>query len=413
MKRKILFTSSLGNIFDAYDANLYAIFAVTLAPIFFPNSDQRISLLNSLVMFMISYLARPAGALLFGCLGDKVGRKKALSLCMIGMAIPTLVIGLLPATSYIGIWAPIILSLCRVMQGICSGGELNGAMIFCAEHFPKTQTGRVIGFISSTGVLGVLLAMAIAAILTSEHFPNWSWRLAFVLGALICLFGALIRLSLEETPAYIAIQKASEIENMPLKSIIQHYRSAFFLCFSKGALTSGLGFTLYVYLPLVLKTAYSIPQQTTFIFGLAGLTAYMAFCFIGGMAFDKSPNHRPLLWGARACLIFCPFVFYIFQIEQSFFFIIGLLILGSLTGFIAGSGYPFLQRLFPPQARYTGVSLGFTLGGACLGSAGPLIMLWAEKFVGRFWSPMVFIGGICLFFFVIELSSRNGRKYFY
>jgi MHS family proline/betaine transporter-like MFS transporter len=331
---------------------------------------------------------------------------------MIGMAIPTLVIGLLPATSHIGIWAPIILSLCRIVQGICSGGELNGAMIFCAEHFPKNQTGRVIGLISSTGVLGVLLAMSIAAVLTSDHLPDWSWRLAFMIGAVICWFGASIRLSLEETPAYKSILKASKIEALPLKSVLQEYKSAFVLCFFKGALTAGLGFTLYVYLPLMLKTVYTIPQQETFIYGLAGLVAYVVFCFVGGVAFDRYPNHKPLLWGARASIICCPFIFYIFQSARPFLFTVGLLVLGAVTGFIAGSGYPFLQRLFPAQARYTGISLGFTLGGACIGSSGPLVMLWADKFVGRFRSPMVFIGAISLFFLIAEISSRKGRRYF-
>lgn len=379
MRRKIILTSSLGNIFDAYDANLYAVFAGTLAPIFFPHEDPFVSLMNSLLIFMLSYVARPAGALLFGHLGDRYGRKKALSLSMMGMAVPTLCIGFLPSSAYIGFAAPLILALCRIMQGLCSGGELNGAMIFSAEHFPKNETGRVTGFIAATGVLGVLLAMGVGAVLVSPALPQEAWRMAFIFGGIICIFGAAVRSKLLETPAFTATLTQPLASLSPLKSVMLYHRAPLALTLMKGAVNGSLSYTLMVFMPLFFQQFHGVTVQHSFMYGLVGMLFFMIFAYVGGCLFDKY-NQKPLL--VRVCrliaLLAIP-LFHLYTVSSPPLWVALQAVVGALTGLVAGTGFPFLERIFPVAVRYTGVSLGFTLGVAIFGGTAPLLMLALGK----------------------------------
>ena len=171
-----------GHIVECFDVTLYGFLAVQLAPLFFPSTEQHLQTMAAFGAFSAGFLARPLGALFFGYVGDKVGRKKPLLLSMVLVAIPTLIIGLLPAYDSIGIFAPIMLVLCRLAQGFFYGGELTGASLYVIENLDKETIGRYTGRIVSWGVMGAVIASGLAAIVNLEGMPTWGWRLLFLIG---------------------------------------------------------------------------------------------------------------------------------------------------------------------------------------------------------------------------------------
>lgn len=188
-----------GHIIERYDIALYGYFSVLLTPIFF-SVDSR-SIFISLAVFAAGYFMRPLGGLFFGYIGDKYGRKQAFSLSVMIMIFPTLVIGILPSYQIIGIWASIILLSCRLIQGLCGGGEFGGAGIFVNEHLPKHQIGFSGGLIASTGLLGGALGN-FCGVLATTWLPAWGWRVPFIFGAFLTLYSYLVRRQMLETPIF-------------------------------------------------------------------------------------------------------------------------------------------------------------------------------------------------------------------
>lgn len=188
-----------GHIIERYDIALYGYFSVLLTPIFF-SSDSR-SIFISLAVFAAGYFMRPLGGLFFGYIGDKCGRKQAFSLSVMIMIFPTLVIGILPSYQIIGIWASIILLSCRLIQGLCGGGEFGGSGIFVNEHLPKHQIDFSGGLIASTELLGGALGN-FCGVLATTWLPTWGWRLPFIFGAFLTLYSYIVRRQILETPIF-------------------------------------------------------------------------------------------------------------------------------------------------------------------------------------------------------------------
>mgnify|MGYP001292777834 CR=1 FL=1 len=202
---KNLFAGSLGTAFEFYDYTLYGVFAPLFAEIFFPGGNHYIKLMLSLSVFAVSFFVRPLGALIFGLIGDKYGRKKALKLTITLMGLSTFLVGILPSYQQIGILAPILLTLLRSIQGFCAGGEHNGSAIFVIEHTEKGKKGLMGSFIYSSAVLGNLMALIIGSIVLNASMPEWAWRLPFLVSIIFAYMTYHLRQRAKETPVFLNV----------------------------------------------------------------------------------------------------------------------------------------------------------------------------------------------------------------
>ncbi len=194
MNKRAVFSSFIGNTLEFYDFALYGALAGLFTTLFFPNSDPASTLfLNGVGVFSIGLIARPLGGLIFGYIGDRYSRRLALSLSMYLMAIPSFIITILPTYQTIGILAPIILVGVRILQGFCTGGEYNGAAIFALEHQDPKHRGLVSGMMTASSASGLLLATIVSFVFTNNTFPEWAWRVPFLFGMCIALFGYYVR----------------------------------------------------------------------------------------------------------------------------------------------------------------------------------------------------------------------------
>src|ERR1700722_11205305 len=206
----------LGNALEYYDFMLYGFFATILAPLFFPSENPSLSLIASMGSYGVGFLARPLGGIFFGHLGDRQGRKHTLSLSILLVTIPTLGIALLPTYAQIGIWAPLLLLLCRIFQGFCLGGETSGAMTYIIENAKPQEKDTASAWLVLSCYLGTLVGTGLGAVFTLSFMPEWGWRLTFVMGSLIALVGYYIRKKLKESPEFIECQQKGRILKVPL-----------------------------------------------------------------------------------------------------------------------------------------------------------------------------------------------------
>lgn len=408
-KSHIIFASILGNTLEFYNLTLYASLASLFAEIYFPSTDKTFSLLASLAAFAAAFLVRPLGAILFGYIGDRLGRKKALGLSILYMGIPTLIICVLPGYEILGFISPVILILCRLAQGLCAGGEFNGALVFALEHTEKNSPGFVGGLITGSCLLGSILATGTAALVTLDYFPIWGWRIAFFVGGLLCIFGYYIRQKLSESPAFSDLETNKKVLKIPLKAVLSKHLSSFFLVLAVGAFDGILTYTLLGFLSVYLTTYLDIPFHEASYYNLAGLVACMMACPLFGRYADKYGAKETLVLSSILIFGLTIPIFMTLNATAWFSILFGHVLLGLLVASIIGVQPLFSQRLFPTQDRYTGVSFSYSLGVGVMGGLTPLILTMAIEYHSALFTPSFYLMGTALIFLgcLLFIPSRK------
>ncbi len=376
--RRILAASMVGTAVEFYDFYIYATAAsLVFGALFFPKTDGPSQLLLAYATFAVAFVARPIGALAFGHFGDRVGRKSTLVASLLTMGLSTIAIGLLPTYASVGLWAPVLLCLLRFCQGLGLGGEWGGAALLAVENAPKgfegrfgmmPQLGAPIGFIGSNGLFLIL-----GLVLTSADFSAWGWRLPFLLSTPLIALGLWVRLKIVETPAFSAALAEAPPPRVPIADLLRDYPrevvagtfaviacfAIFYLstAFALGYGTSTLGFDRRTFLELQLA---AIP--------------FMAIgTVIAGIWSDKTSPRRVLAMGCVGTVIVGGLLAPMLGAGTGPM-VWGFLALSLLAmGFVYGPLGAFLPGLFPPQVRYTGISLAFNVGGILGGGLAPIL----------------------------------------
>ncbi len=423
--KKVIATCVLGNALEFYDFTLYGVFAVIISQHFFPSSNEFISILASWGAFAAGFIMRPFGAAVFGYLGDKYGRKKALSLSILGMGIPTLMIGLLPSHQSIGILSPIVLVLLRLIQGLCTGGEYNGAAIFALEHVGENKPGFYGGMITGSCVIGAMLATGFGALVMHSSDPEFFWRLTFIFGGGVSFIGTFLRRKISESPEFLASQarqnnndldntttntqgnnaKTANLGLMPKRSLI--------ISFLIGCLNGALSYTLFGFLNNYLKTYIGVNIASAMTLNIVGLTCFMISCPIMGYTMDKIGKNT---FFTTACLLVIGLSLSAFELIQGgsiTSILCAQVLLGIATGAIAGPQHAFVQNLFPVQSRYRAISTSFCLGMAVCGGTAPMILTYLIEKTNNLYVPAVYIASISLLLFTtLSLSIRKRKEFF-
>lgn len=407
---KLLPATVMGNALEFFDFTIYAIFAATIGKIFFPLENATASLLASWATFAVGFLMRPLGALVFGYIGDKYGRKLSLSTTVLLTGLPTLTIGLCPGYTEIGMFAPFILILCRLLQGLCTGGEYNGAAIFALEHVGKVKPGTVGGIITSSCVIGAFLA-TFSGFLISHYGSEWMWRIPFIFGAFISFLGFIIRYYMNETPEFTALKGSPIKKHLSLIALYTSYPVSSFLSFLAGSLNGALSYTLFGFLNVYLSKYLGVEASVAFKYSLLGLSFFMLFCPIAGYFLDQVGGAKAMRMAGLMVFMGALPVFSLLQTLNPLLILMGQALLGILVAGIAGAGHGFMQKLFPTQARYRGVSINFCLGMALCGGTAPMLMTYLiESCHASLYTPAYYLMVLAAIF-VTCLSVFSKKQY--
>lgn len=390
-----MFCCAIGNILEWYDVSVYAYFSSSIAKNFFPGYNQTTSLMITLAVFAIGYLARPIGGIIFGHIGDKMGRKYALQLSIILMAIPTSLIGLLPAYQYVGITAPLLLLLFRIMQGVSSGGELTGSISYLVEMAPTKMRGFVGGLVLSSCAGGVLLASLVGTLITYVVSPGalvlWGWRIAFALSAITGLIGWWMRKSLKETPTFVKFIQSKKQYALP---VLEALKSAFFriiqVMVMNIVMSTGF-YMLYVWIPIYLETSIGLSASATLLINSIAIFLLVILLPITGWMAETFGLKRISMIGLTGlCVLSYP----VFLLLNTGTFTACVLGLGFLTVFLSlvdGVVPIAMVHLFKPQIRYSSISIGYNVTTSVFGGTTPLVSAYLFHITNSFSGPAFYL----------------------
>lgn len=376
---KTLGLASLGGTLEFYDFVIFVFFTNILTQLFFPGENQFIAQMQTLGVFAAGYLARPIGGVIMAHFGDKIGRKRMFTLSIFLMALPTFIIGCLPTYESIGVLAPILLLIMRILQGAAIGGEMPGAWVFIAEHTPKQRYGLGVGTLTS-GITGGIFLGSIVAIIIQQNFSDsevitYAWRIPFLLGGVFGFIAVYLRRFLEETPVFKEMAaKQTLAEGLPILTVIKKHKLA---CLITAILTWALSTTIVVTIlmtpSIVLEGMYQIERSISLQANCVATLMLTLGCILWGYLSDKLGIRATLaiVWGG---LIITSFHFY--SSLHSDISTNTLIFNYGLMGLFAGSTAtaPIVAtRTFPAAIRFTGLSFSYNLSYAVFGGLTPMI----------------------------------------
>ncbi|MBM4206754.1 MAG: MHS family MFS transporter [Gammaproteobacteria bacterium] len=376
--RRVIASTMVGNGLEWYDYALYGTFTALISKHFFPAGDDAVALIATFGIFAAGFLMRPLGAMFFGYFGDRYGRKNALALSILLMAFPTACIGLLPTYLEIGIWAPILLTVIRLVQGVAVGGEFGGSIVYLVEHATTRNKNRM-GSLSMLSMLvgllfGAMFAAALAQVMPQADFDEWGWRIPFIFGFFIGIIGLYIRIKLDESPVFTEAKAAGDTSEAPVKEALRQNYGEIFL---------GIGCYLAVTIPFYIQTVFMPSFMVKFlnfstsdsllIFALS-LLIMMLTAPIAAWLSDKKDREVVLKVLLILYVAFAIPYIYLLELKSFSFVLISQLFFSALLGAYIAPIPTLVVELFPTKTRYTGMALACNLAAAIFGGTAPILV---------------------------------------
>ncbi len=410
--KKIIIAGMLGNGLEWYDYALYAYMTLIISKLFFPVGNESVHLLATLGIFAVGFIARPFGGILFGSIGDRFGRRAALVLSIFMMAVPTGCIGLLPTYAMIGIWAPILLTLIRVLQGLSLGGAFCGAMTFLVEHAPQKQRGLIgstsIASICIGFLLGSLVSLLVKLPLSDAQFESWGWRIPFLLGVIIGFVGFYIREHCDESPAYTAAKENGTLSKTPVRdALTQEFRH----------IAQSIGIYMTVTMPFYLVSAYFITfsehslgrtTQEALLLNTVNMLVLFVVAPISAWLSDRVGRKKILMIGAALFLFAGYPLFTLLQQPEFGLIMLAQALFAALVGFYTGPVPTLLVEIFPTRVRYTGMAMSYNVSAAVFGGTAPMVCQWLINTTGSAYSIAYYMM-TCAVISLISLSFYRDR----
>lgn len=418
--KKSVFATGIGNAMEWFDFALYSYLAVIISKNFFSQvENDEIKLIFTFATFAIAFLLRPVGGIVFGKIGDKYGRKVVLTSTIILMAISTFIIGILPTYDQIGIWAPIILLIARIMQGFSVGGEYAGAMVYIAESSPDNKRIRLGSGLELGTLSGYIFASVLITIMfwliPSESMQSWGWRIPFFVSIPIGLFGLYLRSHLEESPIF-ENDLANHQEDEPgFLQIIKEHKRDILLCVVFVAFFNITNYMLLGYMPSYLDEIVGIKDTISTPITAVVLIIMLPFAIMFGRLGDKSGNKKIISVGLILGIVFSIISFQFLNGGNLGFLFIGLLMIGIVLSVYEGTMPGTLPTLFFTNVRYRTLSWTFNIAVSIFGGTTPLVASWLvhvtnNNLAPAFYLLAVSIIGLLVVLFLFKDTSKQSLK---
>ncbi|MCW1093734.1 MULTISPECIES: glycine betaine/L-proline transporter ProP [Streptomyces] len=415
--RRAVKAAALGNAMEWFDFGVYSYIAVTLGKVFFPSGNPTAQLLSTFGAFAAAFLVRPLGGMVFGPLGDRVGRQKVLAVTMIMMAAGTFAIGLIPSYATIGVWAPVLLLAARLVQGFSTGGEYAGASTFIAEYAPDKRRGflgswlefgTLAGYIGGAGLVTLMTAL-----LSDGDLTSWGWRIPFLIAGPMGIVGLYLRMRLEETPAFAAeVAKAETARpKVPLREMVTGQWRALLLCVGLVLVFNVTDYMLLSYMPSYLTSELEYDETHGLLVVLGVMALMMVVQPFAGALTDRVGRRPVIAAGCAGFLLLSVPALLLIREGSLLAVALGMGALGMLLVCFTASMPSALPALFPTRVRYGSLSIGFNVSVSLFGGTTPLVVTALIGATGDMMMPAYYmmaaavVGGVAVWF----MTESAGR----
>ncbi|MDX1924539.1 MAG: MFS transporter [Rickettsiaceae bacterium] len=395
---KSTIASLVGNILEWYEYTLYAHFASVISTLFFSSDNRPIAMMMTFGTFAVGLAARPIGGIIFGYIGDKYSRKRMLTITMLLMSIPTMCIGLLPTYSQIGILAPTLLVLFRIIQGVALGGEFGASCVYLYESVPRERRG-FFGTLALTGVgcglvLSSITILIIESLFSKEEIFEYAWRLPFFISLIGTLIGFYMRKSLIETSDFAAARESNLLIKNPLKTMFKEHKRTILNLFGIFLTTQISFFVVFIFGKSMMIDFLNFTPELASKFNLLTVASYTITTVIAGYVSDKINKKHIILFGlSLLALSSYPFIQALISGDVLYIFVVSI-IMGSLIAIVEGTLNPLVAESFPVQIRATSVAFCWNFTSVAFGSISPIFAMLLIK-SGGMWNIGLYLITVC------------------
>lgn len=408
--KNIALSGMIGNILEWYDFTLYGYLAVVLSKLFFPSENEIVSLIASFGAFAVGFFFRPVGSVLFGYIGDKYGRKKALLLSIFLMAFPTFLIGLLPTYYEIGILAPIILTILRILQGLSTGGEYTTSVSFVVEHSPPEKRG----FFGSINLLGAVIGIMFGSLmgaflnyfLSQEDLYSYGWRIGFLFGIVLAFIGIYIRKNTSETPIFLAIEEKNKTKNPLIKTFIHHPRE-FLISIIFSSLQGVAFFLLFVYMPTFYTKFLHIPPAKALFVNSFAMFILIVLIPIMAHLSDKIGRKPFLMISTLLYSLISVVLFKVILTGNETFIIFSHVIFAVISSLFMSILPTFLTETFPADIRNSAFSVGYNISLGIFGGTVPIVATYLILKTSILESPAIYLSLVAFIAFLTTFFIKE------
>jgi len=412
---KSLISSSIGNILEWYEYTLYAYFATVISALFFPMDNEFVAMILTFATFAIGLAARPIGGIIFGYIGDRYSRKKTLMMSVLLMSVPTMCIGLLPTYQTIGIAAPILLVILRIVQGIALGGEFGSSCVYLYESVPQNKRG-FFGSLALTGVgMGLVLSSCtifiVEALISKEMVYEYAWRIPFFVSVFGSVIAFYMRKTLLETEDFVIAQKAGKLIGNPLIEMFKNHKASLISLFAIFLTTQVSFFVVFIFGKTMMMNFLHYDSYVAGKFNLFTVMSYTVATVVFGYLSDKINKRYIILTGTIGLLIAAyPFIFAL-KVGGVTLILVMCLLLGALIGMTEGTLNPLVAESFPTNIRATSVAFCWNFTSVAFGGVAPIISMWLIENTGNVNAVAYYLMSVCsVTIFAITYSLLNNKN---
>ncbi|CEG57589.1 MFS transporter [Legionella fallonii] len=400
----------IGNILEWYEFSLFAYLSPIISSLFFPNKNGIISLLSTLLVFAAGFIIRPLGSIVLGHLGDSWGRAKTLKITIFLMSVSSLLTGMLPTYNQIGIAAPILLIVCRLLQGFCIGGEFAGSMIYLSESAHGKHRALISSMTNNGSNIGVLIAVVactmMSGLLDNQSISLFGWRLLFISGGVLGLIGLWLRRDLTESETFLKLQKNIKEVYFPLQYVLRHQRGYILRVILLLFISACGSYTLMGYISTYLHEFLRLPLNQAFQMQTLFIILSLFFLPIFAYLSDKVGRKPILLFSTIGYLVFAIPSFWLLQTIQAWWIFLPLIIFYSAEQAVTPA---VIVEMFPGKGRYTGISMGYNVCMALVGGFSPAINTFFIQYYNNNMMVAYYVVFCAFVSFLVVLKSLPAR----